>query len=57
MRLSAHEEALTVVAQEHAVYKSVRVGGLSRPTRTKFASCQYGLMSKWRDSGTVIGYS
>ena len=50
-------EALTVVAQEHAVYKRVKVEGPFRPTRTTFTSCRYGSMSQWRDADTINRYS
>ena len=53
----AWQEALTVVAKEHAVYKRVKVEGPFRPTRTTFTSCRFGSMSQWRVPDTIIPYS
>ena len=57
LRIPATGEALTVVAQEHAVYIRVKVEGPFRPTRTTFISCRYGSMSQWRDHDNIIRYS
>ena len=57
LHLLAPGEALTVVAQEHAVYKRVKVEGPFRPRRMMFTSDRYGSMGQWRDSDTIIQYS
>ena len=54
---TATGEALTVVAQEHAVYIHVKVEGPLRSTRTTFTSCRYGSLSQWRDHDNIIRYS